>query len=99
MSESVNAPSCSYASLKNYNASHGTMGHPQVPPTNVNGVYIVPDYAPIGYNSLSHNAAPSCAGYFDISSAYGHYDNKNGWSNGWKNGCGTRYLQQNVKNF
>lgn len=77
---SVKGSSCSYSSLSNYNNGSQGMRAP-APATNVTG-YIVPDYQAPGYNTLSHNAGPSCVGYFNIQSAYG----KNGGS------CGTKYV-------
>ena len=86
MSEStVNGPSCSYVSLSNYNGySKRGMNHPQVAPTTTSGMYIVPDYAAIGYNALSHGGSPSCAGYFTINSAYGVNANN----------CSTKYMKR-----
>ena len=82
---SVNGPSCAYSSLSNYNSSSKrAMGHPQVSPTTVQGMYIVPDYAMIGYNALTHGDTPSCAGYFTINGAYG----KNA------NNCSTKYMKR-----
>ena len=82
---SVNGPSCSYNSLSNYNGySKRGMNHPQVAPTTTSGMYIVPDYAAIGYNALSHGGSPSCAGYFTINSAYGVNANN----------CSTKYMKR-----
>jgi hypothetical protein len=83
---SVNAPACSYASLGNYNGyTRRGIGHPQVIPTTVTGVNIVPDFGSgFGYNALTHGSAPSCAGYFDIQSAYGKTANK----------CNTQYVNR-----
>lgn len=67
---SVNGPSCSYANLNNYNAGSQGM-RPPVEATTVSGKYVVPDYAPPGYNTLTNNGAPTCSGYFNIQSAYG----------------------------
>ena len=77
MSEStVNGPSCSYVSLSNYNGAQRnarSMGMPHVPATTVSGRYVVPDFATIGYNALTHghSETPSWSGYFDIKTAYG----------------------------
>lgn len=85
---SVNAPSCSYASLSNYNGySRRGIGRPQVIPTTVVGSNIVPNYGTIGYNALTHGSSPSCAGYFDIQSAYGKTANK----------CNTQYVNRLCK--
>ena len=71
-SNTVNGASCSYTNLANYNASSpGTLGQPSVPPTTVTGYQIIPQYSTIGYDALTHNAAPSCSGYFNVTSAYG----------------------------
>ena len=58
---------CNYATLSSYNM--GKSGVP-VPKGNVSGVYVVPTYSAPGYNTLIHNAQPSCGGYFDIGDAY-----------------------------
>lgn len=80
---SVGGPSCSYAKLSHYN--NGSQGmRPPVPATTVSGKYIVPDYSPPGYATLTHNAAPTCAGYFNIQGAYG----KNAGS------CSTQYVSK-----
>lgn len=82
----VNGSSCSYASLANYN--NGSQGmSPPVPTATaatVTGTYIVPDYQAPGYNTLSHNSAPSCAGYFNIQTAYGSNDGS----------CSTNYVSK-----
>jgi hypothetical protein len=79
----VNGSSCSYANLSNYNNGNQGMMRPPIPATTVVGQYIVPNYSSPGYNTLSHDSAPSCAGYFNIQSAYG--------GNG-SQGCGTQYV-------
>lgn len=89
MSTSVSGASCSYASLNNYNSggrkkNTGNVGMPSVPATNVVGSYIVPEYGMIGYNALTHGNGPSCAGYFDITDAYGK-----GAAN-----CNTQFMQR-----
>lgn len=84
---SVNGPSCAYVSLSNYNGVQKmprAMGTPVVPATTVKGVYVVPDYGTIGYSALTHGTGPSCAGYFDITSAYGK---------GAEN-CNTQFMQR-----
>ena len=88
-SNTVNGPSCSYVSLANYNGvppanDRGGMGAPHVPATTVSGLYVVPEYGTIGYSALTHGEAPSCAGYFNIESAYGK-----GAAN-----CNTQYMQR-----
>lgn len=86
MSE-VNSPACCYASLAGYNGAARNprnMGMPYVPPTTVAGSYVVPAFGTIGYNALTHGDTPSCAGYFDITSAYGK---------GAEN-CNTQYMQR-----
>jgi len=66
----VNGLSCSYTTLNRYN--NGSKGmNPPVPATTVSGKYIVPTYSSPGYNTLMHNSAPSCSGYFNIEGAYG----------------------------
>lgn len=68
----VQGGNCSYNSLANYNGNGGIQGlRPAVPPTNVIGKYIVPNYSAPGYNTLQHNSTYSCGGYFPISTAYG----------------------------
>ena len=70
VSPTVGGPSCSYARLSNYN--NGSQGlHPPVPRGTVTGQYIVPSFHSPGYNTLMHDAAPSCSGYFNIDAAYG----------------------------
>lgn len=64
---SVSGPSCSYATLSNYN--HGmAMAQPRV--GDHSGFYVVPQYGGPGYGTLTHGSAPSCSGYFDINNAY-----------------------------
>jgi len=78
----VGGVGCSYASLSSYN--NGNKGvRPAMQATNVSGKYVVPSYSAPGYNTLSHNVAPTCSGYFSIQAAYGG----NGGS------CGTKYVQ------
>lgn len=60
--------SCNYANLGNYNEGYSMNIAPQGKTTS--GVYIVPQWTPIGYNSLSGDV-PSCSGYSDIQNAYG----------------------------
>jgi hypothetical protein len=79
----VSGPSCSYATLSNYNNGSQGMQAP-VPRGNVSGFYIVPAYDAPGYGTLSHDAAPSCSGYFDIDSAY---RNKSG-------NCNQQYIRK-----
>ena len=70
----VSGPSCSYVSLSNYNGvqrNARSVGMPHVPASTVSGFYVVPQYGTIGYNALTHGDSPSCAGYFDITNAYG----------------------------
>lgn len=68
----VQAPSCSYNTLNNYNGNGGIQGlRPSVPATNVIGKYIVPNYSAPGYNTLQHDTGYSCGGYFNITNAYG----------------------------
>ena len=59
---------CTYASLCDYNQG-GAMA--PVPHGAATGKYIVPQYKAIGYDALSHGGMGSCAGYFNINSAYG----------------------------
>lgn len=76
----VNGSACAYANLNNYN--NGVQGmRPPVPASTVSGQYIVPNYGAPGYNTLMHNNAPSCSGYFNIQSAYGNDGS----------GCNTQY--------
>lgn len=71
-STSVTGAACSYASLNNYNNRvPGELNMPYVPPTTVSGFYIVPNYAPPTYDALTHGGVPTCAGYFNVMSAYG----------------------------
>jgi hypothetical protein len=70
----VGSSPCSYASLANYNynaPTQDTLRNPPVPPTLVQGQYIVPTFGGIpGYNTLV-KGGNSCSGYADINSAYG----------------------------
>lgn len=59
---------CSYSSLGNYNAGYSMDVPPQGKVTS--GVYIVPTWSPISYDSLS-SKVPSCSGYYSIDNAYG----------------------------
>lgn len=63
-----NGSSCSYSSLGNYNDNYSM----EVPfqGKQTSGVYMVPTFAPITYDSLTNNV-PSCNGYANIESAYG----------------------------
>lgn len=65
-----NGNSCQYATLSHYN--NGMTAGMQVPlrKGDTSGSYIVPNYAAAGYATLSHGAANSCGGYFDINDAY-----------------------------
>jgi len=74
---------CAYASLANYN--NGSQGmSPPVPRGTVSGFYVVPAYGAPGYNTLMHDSAPSCSGYFNIGAAYGtSADN-----------CGTQFVRK-----
>ena len=77
----VGGPSCSYASLSNYN--NGSQGmSPPIPATTVVGKYIVPSYSPPGYATLT-SKIPTCSGYRNINSAYGADAS---------GGCSTRYV-------
>jgi hypothetical protein len=79
----VGGSSCSYASLSTYN--NGSKGmSPPVPATTVSGVYVVPSWSAASYNTLSHDSAPSCSGYFSVTNAYG----KNA------NNCSTKFVQK-----
>ena len=73
MSDTVNGLSCTYANLSNYNStSQGSLGSPPLRAATVSGTYVVPKYAAIRYDALSHgNVDPSCSGYFRIKGAYG----------------------------
>ena len=79
-----NGLSCSYTTLNRYNnrSSQDINKNPPVPATTVSGKYIVPTYSSPGYNTLMHNSAPSCSGYFNIEGAYGS-DSKS---------CSTKYI-------
>lgn len=71
---SVNGPNCSYMGLGKYNTvqrNSGSVGMPYVPPNNISGYYVVPDYKTINYDALTHGDEPSCAGYFNITGGYG----------------------------
>ena len=67
---SVNGPPCSYATLGHYNLQSGS--GPPVPAAtaSTSGHYIVPAYTAPPYDTLTHNSAPSCSGFFNIDSAY-----------------------------
>jgi hypothetical protein len=73
MSNTVQGLSCSYVNLSNYNStSEGSLGSPPLRAATVSGSYVVPNYAPIRYDALSHgDTQPSCSGYFNIKGAYG----------------------------
>jgi len=93
----VSSPLGAYAQLGQYNGApgagsygKGTLGAPYVAPSTVSGVYIVPNYAPIQYDSLTHNTAPTFGGYFDITNAY---SGGNGGAGDAAN-CNTQYFQR-----
>jgi hypothetical protein len=60
---------CSYTTLGQYYRK-GTMVD-GVQPSTVTGKMLVPAYSAPGYNALTHDGSPSCAGYFTIGGAYG----------------------------
>ena len=61
-----------YATLGSYNGyAPGMMGSPPLLATTVTGMYVVPDYSTIGYDSLTHGMGPYPQRYFNIRSAYG----------------------------
>lgn len=66
-----------YATLGGYN-QHGSACSrgikPPVPTTNITGMYIVPAYSSIGYDSLQHGGSTHGRGsnYFQIGQAYGY---------------------------
>lgn len=65
---SSNGQACSYGELSHYNDGY-SMGVPFQGKV-ISGNYIVPQYAPISYDSLAPKI-PSCSGYGNIESAYG----------------------------
>ena len=73
MSYTVHGASCSYANLSTYNSSSdGTLSSPAFRASANRDSYVIPQYGAVGYNTLTHeNSDPSCAGYFNIQSAYG----------------------------
>lgn len=62
----VGSPSCTYTTLSQYNMG----AKAQMRPQDTSGYYVVPAYGVAGYNTLMHDAAPSCSGYFNIGDAY-----------------------------
>ena len=82
---SVGASACAYATLSHYNnGSQGLANIPQIR-GQVNGMYVVPAYGTAGYASLTHgDTAPSCSGFFNITSAYGQ----------GANNCNTQYVKK-----
>lgn len=60
--------SCAYANLGNYNDGYSMNVAAQG--RVVSGMYAVPAWDPISYDSLT-NKVPSCSGYSDINQAYG----------------------------
>ena len=80
----VGASACAYATLSHYN--NGSQGLSHIPQIRgqVNGVYVVPNYSVPGYDALTHNAPPSCSGFFNITSAYGQ----------GANNCNTQYVKK-----
>lgn len=82
---SVTGPAAAYAQLGMYNGHvQGGLGSPYVPPSTAVGNYIVPCYAPITYDSLTHGMAPSYAGYFNITDGYGKSANN----------CNTKFVSR-----
>ena len=83
---SVTGPAAAYAQLGMYNGHvQGALGSPYVPPpSTTQGAYIVPCYAPITYDSLTHGMAPSYAGYFNITDGYGKSANN----------CNTKFVSR-----
>lgn len=59
---------CNYSQLSTYTAPYDMSVMPQGKVSS--GVYIVPQFAAISYDSLT-SAVPSCSGYSNIDSAYG----------------------------
>jgi hypothetical protein len=57
---------CNFANMKTYNGMQVNL--PKAKPTS--GMYIVPTWAPIQYDSLT-SKNPSCSGYSSIASGYG----------------------------
>jgi hypothetical protein len=60
--------SCNYSALGTYQAGYSMDVQPQGKVTS--GVYMVPTWDAISYNSLTSDV-PSCSGYSSIESAYG----------------------------
>lgn len=71
-------PSCTYASLGNYNQGMGAGPMAPVPSGVPSMKYqIVPVYGSMGYDSLTHGRrTPTCNGYFSIGDAYPTYPDK-----------------------
>jgi hypothetical protein len=65
---SAGGAACSYAALGSYNDGYSMNVAPQG--KQVSGMYIVPQWSAISYDSLT-SAVPSCNGYYDITKAYG----------------------------
>ena len=61
---------CDYKTLNELGQK--STGSVPIQRTTVTGHYIVPDYKAPSYNTLMHGVRnPSCAGFFNIMSAYG----------------------------
>ena len=70
MTDYNTSPSCQYSTLSTYNGTSFLGNSPPVPATTVTGIYVVPQFGTIGYDSLT-SANPSCSGYRNIMTAYG----------------------------
>jgi hypothetical protein len=74
---------CSYTNLQIYN-----QGPTKLSAASSSGVMagsIVPQWGGVGYDALSHGAAPSCSGYFNVQSAYPSMAGGN---------CGTNFVHR-----
>lgn len=63
------ASACSYNKLGNYLGPNSMVAPPRAGQTS--GTYLTPNYAPIGYDALTHGRSGSCMSYFNINDAYG----------------------------
>lgn len=65
----VKGSACNYNQLGNYLGANNMMA-PAVA-GQISGVYLTPNYAPIGYDALTHGSSGNCSSHFSITDAYG----------------------------
>jgi hypothetical protein len=74
---SVTGPPCNYATLQSYNQNYFGLGRvvtPQLAAARSMEV-VLPTYGGVGYNALTLDRAPSCNGYYNMSTSYPNYPN------------------------